>query len=89
MLRDGRLHDADVVHLDGRLLGRVQAQAGDAAGVYQLMAAEQDRHNVCGFPAMYALVRALPITEGRVLSYRQAVDAQTQSCVSFASVALR
>ena len=66
-----------------------KAQAGDAAGLYQLVAAEQDRHNVCGFPAMYALVRALPITEGRVLSYRQAVDAQTQSCVSFASVALR
>jgi len=66
-----------------------KAQAGDAAGLYQLVAAEQDRHNVCGFPAMYALARALPITEGRVLSYRQAVDAQTQSCVSFASVALR
>jgi len=65
-----------------------KAQAGDAAGLYQLVAEEQDRHNVCGFPAMYALVRALPITEGRVLNYRQAVDAQTQSCVSFASVAL-
>lgn len=66
-----------------------KAQAGDAARLYQLVASEQDRHNVCGFPAMYALVHALPITEGRVLSYRQAVDAQTQSCVSFASVALR
>ena len=38
---------------------------------------------------MYALLRALPITKGRLLNYRQAADPQAQSCVSFASVALR
>jgi hypothetical protein len=38
---------------------------------------------------MYALLRATPVTEGRLLSYRQAVDPGTQSCVSFASVGLR
>jgi len=72
---------------DTALLER--AQQGDAEGLYRALAAEQDRFNVCGFPAMYALLRAVPITEGRLLNYRQAADPQTQSCVSFASVALR
>lgn len=72
---------------DTALLER--AQQGDAEGLYQALAVEQDRFNVCGFPAMYALLRALPITEGRLLNYRQAADLQAQSCVSFASVALR
>ncbi len=66
-----------------------RAQSGDAGGLYQVLAEEQDRYHVCGFPAIYALLRALPIKEGRLLQYRQAVEPQTQSCVSFASVALR
>ena len=72
---------------DMALLGK--AQAGDADGLYEMLAGEQDRYNVCGFPAIYALLRALPVKEGRLLSYRQAAEAQTQSCVSFASVGLR
>jgi hypothetical protein len=65
-----------------------RAQAGDADGLYQALAREDDRYNVCGFPAIYALLRALPIEDGRLLSYRQATEPQTQSCVSFASVGL-
>jgi hypothetical protein len=66
-----------------------RAQAGDAHGLYQALAKEGDRYNVCGFPAIYALLRALPVKQGRLLSYRQAAEPQTQSCVSFASVGLR
>jgi AmmeMemoRadiSam system protein B len=83
---------ANSVHLDlarrhdMALLGK--AQAGDADGLYQLLAQEQDRYNVCGFPAIYGLLRALPVKEGRLLNYRQAAEPQTQSCVSFASLAL-
>ncbi len=66
-----------------------KARTGDADGLYGLLAQAQDRHNVCGFPAIYALLRVRPVTEGRVLGYRQEVAAQTQSCVSFASVGLR
>jgi len=66
-----------------------RAQVGDAQGLYQALAEAQDRYNVCGFPAIYALLRILPITEGRLLAYRQSVEPQTQSCVSFASVGLR
>jgi len=66
-----------------------KAQVGDADGLYQTLAQEQDRYNVCGFPAIYALVRALAIGEGRLLAYRQATEPQTQSSVSFAGVGLR
>ena len=66
-----------------------RAQAGDADALYQALAAERDRYNVCGFPAIYALVRATMPREGRVLNYRQSVEPQTQSAVSFASVGLR
>jgi hypothetical protein len=65
------------------------AMAGDADGLYQTLAEAQDRYNVCGFPAIYALLRLLPIREGRLLTYKQATEPQTQSCVSFASVGVR
>jgi AmmeMemoRadiSam system protein B len=66
-----------------------RAQSGDADGMYEVLAEAEDRYNVCGFPAIYALIQTVRPTEGRVLSYRQAAEPQTQSCVSFASVGLR
>jgi AmmeMemoRadiSam system protein B len=66
-----------------------RAQRGDAENLYFTIAEVQDRYNVCGFPCIYALLRTLPVKEGRLLSYRQATEPQTQSCVSFASVGLR
>jgi len=66
-----------------------RAQAGDADDLYQLIAEAQDRYNVCGFPCIYTLLRALAITTGRLLSYKQATEPQTQSSVSFASVGMR
>ena len=65
------------------------AQTGDAAGLERLATESGDRYNVCGLPAIYALCRLLPITQGRLLSYRQAPEPHTGSCVSFAALALR
>jgi AmmeMemoRadiSam system protein B len=44
---------------------------------------EQDRRNVCGVPAIYALLRVVQAEEGKLLRYEQAVDQATQSVVSF------
>jgi AmmeMemoRadiSam system protein B len=66
-----------------------RAQRGDAENLYFTVAEVQDRYNVCGFPCIYALLRVLPVKEGRLLSYKQATEPQTQSCVSFASVGLK
>jgi AmmeMemoRadiSam system protein B len=65
-----------------------RAQAGDAEGMYAVLAEADDRYNVCGFPPIYALVRAVTPKEGHLLSYQQSPEPQTQSCVSFASVGL-
>jgi len=72
---------------DMALLDR--AIAGDADGLYHAVAEVQDRYNVCGFPAIYALLRILPIREGRLLIYKQATEPQTQSSVGFGSVGVR
>lgn len=65
-----------------------RAMRGDGANLYFTIAEVKDRYNVCGFPCIYALLRALPIREGRLLNYKQATEPQTQSCVSFATVGL-
>ena len=44
---------------------------------------EQDRRNVCGVPAIYALLRVVQAQEGKLLRYEQAVDQEAQSVVSF------
>lgn len=44
---------------------------------------EQDRRNVCGVPAIYALLRVVQAQEGKLLRYEQAVDQEAQSMVSF------
>jgi len=74
-------HRHDMALLEG-------AMRGDAENLYFTVAEVQDRYHVCGFPCIYALLRALPIEEGRLLSYQQATEPQTQSCVSFASVGI-
>ena len=66
-----------------------RAMRGDTANLYFTIAEVKDRYNVCGFPCIYALLRTLPIKEGRLLTYKQATEPQTQSCVSFGSVGVR
>jgi len=66
-----------------------RAMRGDAVNLYFTIAEVKDRYNVCGFPCIYALLRTLPIRDGRLLSYKQATEPQTQSCVSFGSVGVR
>jgi len=70
---------------DEKMLQRVLAR--DAEGFYQSIRQESDRRRVCGFPAIYLLLNLLRRGESRLLKYEQAVDAQAQSLVSFASVA--
>jgi AmmeMemoRadiSam system protein B len=57
--------------------------SGDAQSFFRGIQQEQDRRNVCGVPAIYALLRVLDAEEGKLLRYEQAVDQATQSVVSF------
>jgi len=57
--------------------------SGEAETFVREILQDQDRRNVCGVPAIYALLRVLDPREGKLLRYEQAVDAATQSMVSF------
>jgi len=46
-----------------------------------------DRTHVCGLPALYLLLMAVPATHGRVLHYAQSPDPATQSVVTYAAMA--
>lgn len=48
--------------------------------------AVKDRFNVCGFPAMAALLEVLPPCQGQIIDYHLNHEPQTRSAVSFAAV---
>ena len=89
--QDVRMTDALLKGLernDRGLLERVEER--DAEGFHRRIVAQQDGTNVCGVPALYALLRLLgPGPRGRLLRYDQAVDREAHSVVSFAAAVFR
>jgi hypothetical protein len=63
-----------------------RAAAGDAEGFYRSIAGEGDRRKVCGLPPIWALLRALGGSPGRLLDYRQCPDPYPGSYVSIAAM---
>lgn len=59
----------------------------NAEGFFSFIAAERDRRKICGVPAIYTLLKLLDAKEGKLLKYGQAFTPETQSVVSFASLA--
>ncbi len=59
----------------------------DGEGFFSSIAAERDRRRICGFPAIYSMLKLLEAREGKLLRYGQAFTPETQSVVSFASLA--
>lgn len=57
----------------------------DAAGFFDSVAKDNDKRNICGFPAMYVLLQLIHPAKARVLKYDKSVERATQSLVSFAS----
>jgi len=62
-------------------------ERGDAAGFFDAVAKDGDRRRICGLSPMYTLLAALGGSRGRLLRYDRSDDPQTQSAVSFASLA--
>jgi len=63
------------------------AEKMDGEGFFSLIAAERDRRRICGLPAIYSMLKLLEAKEGKLLKYGQAFTPETQSAVSFASLA--
>jgi hypothetical protein len=70
---------------DQEMLG--YAERMDGEGFFSSVTRERDRRRICGLPAIYTLLKVLEAKEGRLLKYGQAFTRETQSVVSFASLA--
>lgn len=63
-------------------------EEGNAEGVFQSIAADNDRRRVCGYPPIYMTVRCIGQTEGKLLHYRQWSDFDAGAAVTYAALAL-
>ena len=71
---------------DREMLGYVERMDGE--GFFSSILGERDRRRICGLPAIYTLLKVLEAKQGKLLRYGQAFTSETQSVVSFASLAL-
>jgi len=69
---------------DRELLQRVEA--ADADAFFRQIADENDRHHVCGYPAICVLLGAAQPARGHLLQYEQSVERQANSVVTFAAM---
>jgi len=70
---------------DQEMLGYVEKMDGE--GFFSLVSRERDRRRICGFPAIYSMLKILEAKETKLLKYGQAFTPETQSVVTFASLA--
>jgi len=70
---------------DQEMLG--YAERMDDEGFFSSIMRERDRRRICGLPAIYIMLKTFEAKEGRLLKYGQAFTPETQSVVSFASLA--
>jgi len=63
-------------------------EEGDAEGVFNSIAADNDRRRVCGYPPIYMTMRCIGRTEGKLLQYRQWSDFDAGAAVTYAALAL-
>jgi hypothetical protein len=83
-LTDAFIRDAEIK--DRRMMDVMTGR--DATGFFRLIADEKDGRNVCGVPAIYALLRLIGAGEaGVVKHYGQAADRKAHSMVTFAGLA--
>jgi MEMO1 family protein len=59
----------------------------DGEGFFDFLRREKDRRKVCGSSSIYALLQLIQAGEGRLLKYDQSLEENSQSVVTFASLA--
>ncbi|WAC06553.1 MAG: AmmeMemoRadiSam system protein B [Thermodesulfobacteriota bacterium] len=75
---------ADIKRKDMEMLNWVLK--GDADGFFNYILKERDQRNICGLPPIYALLRLLENSEGKLLNYSQWKDPAGNGAVTFASI---
>jgi AmmeMemoRadiSam system protein B len=74
----------EIADADREMLAAVEG--GDAEALFRAVARDGDRRRICGLPPVYAMLRILGGSHGRLLRYSQWPD--PQGTVTFAAVAL-
>ena len=59
----------------------------DATAFFRSIQKDKDDRKICGLPSISTLLNVIEASEGKILKYSQASERQTESVVSFASVA--
>jgi AmmeMemoRadiSam system protein B len=70
---------------DQEMLGFAERMDGE--GFFSSISREGDRRRICGLPSIYSMLKILDANRGKLLKYDQAFTPETQSVVSFASLA--
>jgi AmmeMemoRadiSam system protein B len=70
---------------DRQMLSHLEQVDGEA--FFYFIAKEGDWRRICGLPAIYAMLKVMEAKEGKLLKYGQAFTPETQSVVTFASLA--
>ncbi len=78
MLSETRARDLEIL---------AYAEKVDTEGFYNAIRKEGDRRRICGFPSIYVLLGINGINQGKLLKYAQSQNPETQSAVTFASLA--
>ncbi|MGA2518489.1 MAG: AmmeMemoRadiSam system protein B [Thermodesulfobacteriota bacterium] len=63
------------------------AEKMDGEGFFSSISRERDRRKICGLPPIYSMLKTLEAKEGKLLKYGQAFAPETESVVTFASLA--
>lgn len=63
------------------------AIAGRAEEFWRSVTADGDRRRICGLAPIFAMLKVMPPSQGRLLDYQQCVDDEGTCCVSIAGVA--
>jgi hypothetical protein len=58
----------------------------DADGFFEHILKERDQRNICGLPPIYAFLRLLENSSGKLLNYSQWRDPDGNGAVTFASI---
>jgi AmmeMemoRadiSam system protein B len=58
----------------------------DADAFYASIAREKDSRKICGLPPIYAMLRLIDAKEGKLLNYKQSIENEAGSVVTFTSM---
>lgn len=76
---------SEIKHRDLEVLDRVAAL--DAEGFFRLLNRHGNKHRICGFPAIYVLLKTIDASHGEILKYDQGPTPDGRSVVSFGAMA--